>query len=65
VRGLGSVGVSGQLTGLGMGRLSGRANLAPHYVRGLVVLFWVFPTPSGPGWQDAWAMGRCWREEAH
>ena len=22
-------------------------------------------TPSGPGWQDAWAMGRCWREEAH
>jgi hypothetical protein len=33
--------------------------------RGLRALFSIFPTPSVPGWQDAWSMGRCWREEAH
>jgi hypothetical protein len=40
------------------------ANPAPRYFRWLAALFCV-PTPSAPRWQDAWAMGRRWREEAH
>jgi hypothetical protein len=48
-----------------IGRLSGRANLNSASLPWLASSFLSIPTSSGPGWQDAWAMGRCRGEEAH